>query len=144
VVYALTRKSLSKSLKRSAKTSVAAILNYDGASTLYAKLEALVTDARRDYARRAGPWIRITQAANGGAAGSGGLAQPTGQPQERFLVPYVRDGKQVAVDPLVLRPGLDRAPGDDDAGEEDDPSRWMEPPAPPPPVDEAGAGHHKR
>lgn len=136
-MYALTRKSLSKSLKRSAKTSVVAILNYDGASALYSKLEALVADARREYARRAGPWVGGALAGTSGAAaaGAGGL----GAPQERFLVQYFLDGKQVAVDPLVLQPGLDRAPGDDDAAE-GDPSRWLAPPAPPPPVDEAGAG----
>jgi hypothetical protein len=137
VVYALTRKSLSKSLKRSAKTSVVAILNYDGATNLYAKLEAVVTDARAEYARRAGPWLPAAPAGTGGTAGPVGGGSHS--PQERFLVQYVVEGKQVAVDPLVLRPGLDRAPGDGDA-EEADPSRWMAPPAPPPVLDEAGAG----
>ena len=129
VVYALTRKSLSKALKRSAKTSVVAILNYDGATEQYSRLEALVVDARRLYAMRAAPWL-------GGARSQGGATQNTplqGKAemptvQERFLVQYLVDGKQVAVDPLVLQPGLDRVPGDENGILEDDFSRWIVPP----------------
>ena len=49
VVFAFTRRQLSRSLKRSAKTSCVAVLSHDGAGELFQELLRVADAARRDW-----------------------------------------------------------------------------------------------
>ena len=49
IIYAFTRKQLAKALKRSVRTSVVAVLNYDGAGEQFATMVSLAKDARRRW-----------------------------------------------------------------------------------------------
>ena len=113
LVFAMTRKALSRALKRSAKTSVVAVLNHDGASEQYARLEALTRGARLAYRQ-------LTSAGASGSGGDGTLPAPA---DERFLVNYVTQGRQAAVDPLLMRPSLCRV--DDEEASPCDLGRWL-------------------
>ena len=52
IIYAFTRKQLAKALKRSVRTSVVAVLNYDGAGEQFATMVSLAKDARRRWQAR--------------------------------------------------------------------------------------------
>ena len=85
IVYAFTRKQLAKALKRSVRTSVVAVLNYDGAGEQFAKMVALAKEARRRWQELTAPWLAPRQ------------PQP-----ERSLVLRTVEGKQQPMDPLLL------------------------------------------
>ena len=55
IIYAFTRKQLAKALKRSVRTSVVAVLNYDGAGEQFATMVSLAKDARRRWQERNAP-----------------------------------------------------------------------------------------
>ena len=74
-----------RALKRSVRTSVVAVLNYDGAGEQFARMVGLAREARRGWHELTAPWLR------------GGQPQP-----ERALVLRVVEGKQQHVDPLLL------------------------------------------
>ena len=85
VIYAFTRKKLAKTLKRSVRTSVVAVLNYDGAGEQFAKMVAETKVARQRWQDLMAPWL------------------VAGQPQpERSLVQQSIEGKQQWTDPLLL------------------------------------------
>ncbi len=82
VIFALSRKQLSRALKRAAKTSVVAVLNYDGAGERFAKLTAEASLAREGWWKR---WRR----------------QGSPAPEERFLVHAHIGSRPVLLDPLL-------------------------------------------
>ena len=85
VIYAFTRKQLAKALKRSVRTSVVAVLNYDGAGELFAKMIAETKAARQRWQELMAPWLTA------------------GQPQpQRSLVQRTVEGRQQWIDPLLL------------------------------------------
>ena len=83
-----TRRTLSRALKRQARTSCVAVLQHDGASELFSKVVKEAKAARALYARLATTWYGDSS------------------PYERRLVYRKVPGtsSQVAVDPLTLQP----------------------------------------
>ena len=87
VIFAFTRRSLSRALKRSAKTSCVAVLSHDGASELFHAAVKRAGAARRQW--------EILSAFH---------AEQRGQPRRLLLRHLPSLGKQVPVDELQLQP----------------------------------------
>lgn len=86
IIFAFTRRSLSRALHRSAKASCCAVLSYDGVSEQFKAAVAAAERARRRFAKLSAPW-------------------PADRSRSRWLVRMVRTkggAVQTLVDPLEL------------------------------------------
>ncbi|KAL1504275.1 hypothetical protein AB1Y20_010684 [Prymnesium parvum] len=95
IVFAFTRRTLSRCLKRSAKTSCVAVLSYDGTGDLFSKLIKVAKSAREQYEELQFPWRERPE-------------------QERLLV--VRKHSKSMVDPLLLGVPIQEVNWDEETG----------------------------
>eukprot|EP00965_Chrysotila_dentata_P023402 775775-Pleurochrysis_carterae.AAC.1 len=116
VIFALTRKQLSRALKRSAKTSVVSVLSFDGAEEHFQVLMKEAELAREGWRRRVAPWL-TSSSESGTAATVGKLGA---RQAERQLVMHKIGTRVVPVDPLLLHAG---PPVDED---EDAVEKWLQ------------------
>ena len=85
VVFAFTRRSLSRALKRSAKTSCVAVLSHDGASDLFHEVIKKAAAARRQWSELTAPY-----------------PADRGAPRRLILRQLRGENKQVPLDQLLL------------------------------------------